>query len=341
MYIVDFLKDDREWEEYILSKSSATNYHQLKWRTIVSQTFGHKPIYLIAKENGVVKGVLPLFCMKSMIFGSFITSMPFFNYGGLCVDTIDAAKVLLEKAISVAKDEKVKHIELRHSEDINIGLQVKKNKVTMILELQSDPNVFWERFKPKVRNHIRNAEKNGLVLQIGGHAQLDNFYAVFARNMRDLGTPVYSKVFFSNILKEYPEETKIFSVLLKNKVVASGFTIQFRDTLEIPWASSIREYNKLSTNIYLYWEIIKYACEKGLKYFDFGRCSLDSGTFNFKKQWGTQPKQLYWHYWLKKGDTPPELNPANPKYELFIKIWTRMPVFLANMIGPKIIKFIP
>jgi serine/alanine adding enzyme len=142
-------------------------------------------------------------------------------------------------------------------------------------------------------------------------------------------------------MKALGDRARIFTVFLNNRVLASGLTIGYKDSLEIPWASSLRGYNKLCANTLLYWEIIKFASEKGYMYFDFGRCSLNSGTYHFKKQWGATPRQLYWYYWLPRGERLPELNPANPKYRLLIAVWQRLPLFLTNLFGPCIARSIP
>jgi FemAB-related protein (PEP-CTERM system-associated) len=170
---------------------------------------------------------------------------------------------------------------------------------------------------------------------------LDEFYAVFARNMRDLGTPVYSKAFFGNILDCFPDESRIILVRLRGAPVASGFLLGYKGIMEIPWASSLRKVNHLSMNMLLYWEALKLAVQENYRKFDFGRSSKGSGTYRFKKQWGAMPEQSYWHYWLDTGKEAPALNPDNPKYALAIKLWRRLPLVISNRLGPKIVKNLP
>jgi FemAB-related protein (PEP-CTERM system-associated) len=159
--------------------------------------------------------------------------------------------------------------------------------------------------------------------------------------MRDLGTPFYGKPFFYNILESFPENSQIIVLRMNNQPVAAGFLIGYRDTLEIPWASTIRDVNQLSMNMLLYWEALKFAIQSGFRYFNFGRSSRDAGTFRFKQQWGAQPKQLYWHYWLGEQGELPTLNPSNPKYALLINLWKRLPVTLTRWLGPPIVKNLP
>jgi hypothetical protein len=123
--------------------------------------------------------------------------------------------------------------------------------------------------------------------------------------------------------------------------VAAAFLIGYGGRLEIPWASTIRDVNHLSINMLLYWEVLKYAIQHQYRIFDFGRSSRDSGTYFFKRQWGAHPQPLYWHYWLRGDRKLPALNPQNPKYALAINIWKHLPLFIANRLGPSVVKYLP
>jgi len=233
-------------------------------------------------------------------------------------------------------------LELRHCSSISGNLVEKSHKVTFFLDLPDSEDVLLKSFKAKVRSQIKRPLREDMYAKSGGLELLDNYYKIFSYNMRDLGTPVYSKKFFKSILQNLPDNSKIIIVYSKHKVpVASAFLLMHRDTVEIPWASSLREYNKFSPNMLLYWEVLKFCINNGYKKFDFGRCSPDTGTHRFKKQWGGVEKQLYWHYFLNQKDKLPDLNPNNPRYNLLIKIWQKLPVFATNFIGPHLIKNIP
>ena len=184
--------------------------------------------------------------------------------------------------------------------------------------------------------------KENMYAKDGHLDRLNDYYYVFSRNMRDLGTPVYSKNFFKAILEKFPQNSRIVVVYAQNhRPVAAAFLLMKGDTVEIPWASSIKEYNRYSPNMLLYWEVLRFSIRQRYKIFDFGRCSPDSGTYRFKKQWGAEEKQLYWYYILLQQDELPEINPNNPRYKLLIRTWQRMPLFLTKFLGPKIIRHIP
>ncbi len=330
-----------EWDNYVRNYNNSSVYHLIGWKNVIERSFRHRTFYLTAENDGMIKGILPLVLLNSRVFGRFFVSLPFCSYGDICTDNKEAKELLLQEAINIAKREKVEHIELRHLENHNLSLPAKKTKVTLFLELKTNPEDIWKNFKSKLRNRVRKAEKAGLRAEIEGKEGLDNFYRLFAVNMRNLGTPVYSKGFFNNILNEFPKITKIFSVYLSNKVIASGLTIGFKNTLEVPWSNSLRKYRQLYPNMLLYWKMIEYASKRGYRYFDFGRSSWNSGTFKFKVQWGAKPKQLYWQYWVRDGDKLPEINPDNPKYKVAIKIWQKLPLFITKIIGPRIAKNLP
>jgi FemAB-related protein (PEP-CTERM system-associated) len=339
-----YREEDKEWwNKYVMETGTSTCYHLIGWKDVIERSFGHKTYYLLAEDRGnKIKGILPLVHLKSILFGSFMVSLPYFNYGGICADNDEISNQLLKEAIYIAERENVEHIELRHIHHIDNGLPVKTAKVSMKLELPESAEDLWDSFPSKLRSQIRRPTKEGMYSRLGKEDELHSFYTIFSINMRDLGTPVYSKEFFKNILEEFPETTWICTVYTKKgQPVASGFLVGFKERLEIPWASSIKSYNRYSPNMLLYWSSLKFACEKGYRIFDFGRSNPGEGTYKFKKQWGAKPVQLYWHYWLRNNGTLPELNPKNPKYQIAIKIWQKLPVGLTKLIGPMIVRNLP
>jgi len=340
----DIMQLDNEidaWNAYVSSHPAASIYHRAEWRELIRQTFGHECLYYLARDRDRrVVGVLPLVHLRSRLFGNFMVSMPYFNYGGAIADHPNFERQLMQAANTHADNSGIQHIEYRDSLPRE-GLPVRSKKVCMLLPLPEHHEVLWEGFSSKLRAQIKRPQHEHPEILQGGLEHLDDFYTVFARNMRDLGTPVYGKVFFSNILKTFPRESTIVSVRLDGKPVAAAFLIGHGERLEIPWASTIQEVNRLSVNMLLYWEVLKLGIDRHYRVFDFGRSSRDSGTFRFKRQWGAQPQPLYWHYWLRGGGKLPELNPDNPKYALAINTWKRLPLFVANRLGPAVVKYLP
>ena len=211
----------------------------------------------------------------------------------------------------------------------------------MQLQLPNTTDALFKSFDAKLRSQIRRPTKEGMIARVGGVEELDAFYEVFSTNMRDLGTPVYSKVFFKNILAGFAGMSWVCTVYQGPTAVASGLLLGFKDMLEIPWASSLSAYNRFSPNMLLYWTVLQFACERGFKIFDFGRSTSGEGTYRFKEQWGARPVPLYWYYWLREGGPLPELNPKNQKFRAAIAAWKQLPVAVTRWIGPSIVRNLP
>jgi serine/alanine adding enzyme len=334
--------DAKQWDAFASSAPGATLYHLSGWKAVIEDTFSHSTFYLSAvDDSSLVVGILPLAQLKSRVFGNMLVSLPFFNYGGVCASSEDVRRGLLDAAIRVATERKVDFIEIRHEDDWQQGLPRKTGKVSMRLELPSTSDELWKALGSKLRNQVQKPRKEGLTSVIGREDQLDAFYEVFAANMRDLGTPVYPKSFFRNILRQFPERTWIGAVYAGTQPVAAGFLAGFRDRLEIPWASSLRAFNRMGPNMLLYWTCLEFACSQRYPIFDFGRSTPGEGTYLFKEQWGAKPHQLYWYYWLPNGADMPQVNPKNPKYRAAIALWQRLPISVTQRIGPRIVKYIP
>lgn len=335
-------EDHSAWDAFVTSQQDSTNYHQYGWRKVIEKSFGHRALYLAAKDSrNQICGVLPCVQMKSRMFGNFLVSLPFFNYGGLLCAEAETAGLLLSTSRRMLEGTGSAHVELRHLSKSDAVSATRQHKVTMLLDLKKTADEQWKRLDAKVRNQVRKAEKNGLETVTGQLDLLDGFYEVFSRNMRDLGTPVYGRNFFQNILEEFPDSTRIISVMLQGRTIASALLTWYRQKLEVPWASSIREYRELCPNNLLYWEAIRFAISRGATTFDFGRSTPDEGTYRFKKQWGARPVQLYWQYLLGEGSDLPEITVKNPRYQLAIQVWQRLPLTLTNLLGPHIVRCIP
>jgi FemAB-related protein (PEP-CTERM system-associated) len=328
-------------ERYVESHASASAYHRPGWLDVIGEAFGHETRYLVAESANGIAGVLPLVLFRSRLFGRFVVSIPFLNYGGILADTAGAERALLDRAIAETKRIGGSHLELRHTRQLFSELPAKRHKVAMRLSLATTIDQQWQRLDRKVRNQIRKGEKSDLSVQTGGAELLDSFYAVFARNMRDLGTPVYSPRFFRAVLSMFPDETRVLTVASGGRPVAASVVHWHRDTIEVPWASAIREFNPLCANVLLYWHMLRFAIERGLRIFDFGRSTPNEGTYLFKKQWGAEPSDLVWEYWMADGCALPDLNPKNPKFSLAVDVWRRLPVRVATTFGPMIVRNIP
>jgi FemAB-related protein (PEP-CTERM system-associated) len=329
---------EAEWDAFVSEHAEATVFHRFGWKNVFEQVYGNECIYLAVMEEGAVVGILPLVFKRSFLFGKFFASLPYFDHAGICSEREDVRNRLLEHARTIAEKRDAEYIELRYDQQHERNLSTKQSKVAMVLDLPPDPDMLWSGLKAKVRNQVRKAEKEGLSVIDGGKELIDDFFEIYVANMRNLGSPGHDKRFFQMICDVFPEEVRIFVVAFENTKVASGFTIASKNTLTIPWASSLREFNSKCPNMLLYWSILKYACESGFSFFSFGRSTPEEGTFKFKKQWGATSNPLYWQYCLVNGHKVPDISMDNAKYRLPVKIWQNTPVIITRRLGPKIIK---
>ena len=331
-----------DWDSYVEASDDAESYHPYEWRKVFERVFGHECFYLIARDSsGGVVGVLPLVHLRSRLFGNFLVSVPCFSCCGTLARDENVRTELIRAAWTLAQERGAGHVELRHGSGISLDLPCRSEKVAMRLALPSSDDEMWQRFPSKLRAQIRRPTKAGATCEDGGIELLDDFYSVFSRNMRDLGTPVFPRRLFHEMCDSFPDATRIFVVRLGGKACAAGITYGYRDRLEIPSASSLREFNRDAVNMLLYWSAIRYAIRQGYGQFDFGRSTAGTGTYKFKKQWGAEPEQLNWHYCLPPEKQIPQLNPSNPRFRLATKIWQRLPLFVANRVGPRIVRYLP
>lgn len=328
-------------EAYVAAHPLATAYHHPEWLQVIERAFGHRTKYLTAESRGRVAGVLPLVFFRSRLFGRFTVSMPFVNYGGVLADGPEAARALFERAVEDTRQAGGAHLELRHTSQAFPALPSRRHKVAMRLRLEASPERQWAALDRKIRNQVRKAERSGLEAEQGGAELVDDFYEVFRRNMRDLGTPVYGVRFFREALAAFPESMRVAVVRLSGRPVASSITLAHRSTIEVPWASALREFNPLCPNVLLYWHMLRDACERGAQTFDFGRSTPGEGTFHFKRQWGAEPAEMVWEYWTGRGGVLPDLSPSNPRYAMAIRAWQRLPLAVTTALGPHIVRHIP
>lgn len=333
--------DAQAWVQFVEQHAECSNYHRLGWKRVIENSFGWPTFYLMSEDAGRTCAILPLVWQRSKIFGSFLTSLPFLNCGGVIAENRPAMELLVTKAIAIAKENGADYLELRQRANPGLDLPTKTHKVAMILPTQADSESMWTALPHKVRTDIRKSVKAGLEAQFGGVEFLDTFYEIFAKNMRDLGTPVYARRFFSEILKIFPNDSYICVVRHQDKAIAASFLSEYRGTIEALWSSSLYEFGSLKPNMFLYWSILCFAGQKGFQFFDFGRSSVGSGTYRFKKQWGSQEIPLHWVYWVPEGSRLPELNAENRRYQLAIKVWQKLPVAVTKLIGPSIVKCLP
>ena len=313
-----------------------------RWLRILRDGLQHEPYCVRAVRDGNVVGMLPLAFVKSALFGRFLVSLPYINSAGVIADDPNVAAELIERAVQLADQLNVRYLELRQEQEIahaSLGA-ANRSKVLMRLPLPATADDLWTGFKAKLRSQIKSGQKHNFEAVWGGEELLPDFYAVFSRNMRDLGTPVYSQQLFASILQEFSGAAELCVLRHEQRAIAAALLLHYHDRTEVPSASSLREVSSTNANMAMYWELLKRSVERGQRLFDFGRSSEGSGTYRFKQQWGAQPYPSVWQYYLRQG-TASDMRPDNKKFGLAIRVWQKLPVAVTRLIGPTIVRGIP
>ncbi|MEX2187965.1 MAG: FemAB family XrtA/PEP-CTERM system-associated protein [Pirellulales bacterium] len=316
----------------------------MRWLPTVAAGLSHEPLLVAAEIGDEIIATLPLVFVRTRLFGRFLVSLPFVNSAGVAAADDSVARLLVDEAVRLADELDVRYLELRHEAPTAIDhpalTATRTSKVHMRLPLPATSDELWASFKPKVRNQIRKGTTSELSAVWGTAELLGEFYDVFSRNMRDLGTPVFGKRLFREILAHFPSQAELCVVRLGQRPVAAALLVHGQRYTEVPSASSLREYNNLNANMWMYWELLQRAIARGGKAFDFGRSTVDSNTFRFKKQWGAAPEAAVWQYYVRQGQID-DVRPDNPKYRAMIAAWRKLPVWLTRLIGPSIVRGIP
>lgn len=332
---------DAQWNEYVRTSPRASFYHRAEWRSINEECFAHETAYLGAFEGTALVGVLPMVRLRGLLFGNLACSMPFVNYGGPCGDSDEIEQALLDAAREVADEWDVDYFEIRSQRDLGTEYPSSMHKVSMTIALDADPEVLMGRFKGDQRTEIRRSAKNGFTAKFGSDL-IDDFYEVLCDSWREMGTPIFRPSYLKAILRAFPEDHRLCVIYdAKGRPAAAAFDGIHNGTVEGMWLGMRSEYRKQMVGYFLYWQLIKNACEIGARRFHLGRSTKDSGGEQFKKKWNAEMMQLYWQYVLRTTNEIPFLNPANSKYRLAIKAWQRLPVGMTKVIGPFIAKSIP
>ena len=330
------------WDAYVDSHPMAKAYHLAGWSKAVADLFHLDAHFLTARGPcGRIIGVLPLVRQRSLVFGDRLTSLPYFNYGGALADDDATRAALMARARDLARELRLKRLELRDTVPPPSGWHCRTDKVTLLLELPASLEDLRASFGPKLRSQIKRAERERPTVLVGGAELVEDFYPVFAQVLRELGTPVYPRRFFERLAECFAEYCTLVSVRHQDRPVAGAFLVGYKDTLEIPWAGTVADMKPRSTNMALYSEVLKFAVSRGYRRFDFGRSTVDSGTYRFKRQWGAIPSQLYWSVWPDEPVGKHGTAAAGSGFAGAARLWSRLPLAVTNRLGPLISPSLP
>jgi FemAB-related protein (PEP-CTERM system-associated) len=328
------------WGRSVADLGDSRLAHAAEWFTVIHKAYGHEPLYLRAEDGEGRSGVLPAFIVRRPLGGTVVSSMPFLDGGGPASASAAVADGLVAQLMEEARSVGADTVELRCAQKLAVASEPMEHKVNLVLPLPSDARELWRGFEGTVRNHIRKAERSGLTVAFGGAEDLDDFYTIFAARMRELGSPVHARRFFSVMFEAFGGRARVALVRRGTTPIGSLIALAFKDVLAVPWASSLREHRTLCPNNLLYWEMIRAACAEGFHRFDFGRSSRDSGTYVFKRQWGALEEPLFWYSIPVRGQGRQARPTAGRGAAILTGSWRRLPLVLTRSLGPHIRKYL-
>lgn len=335
-----FTGSSEEWDGFARTQTGFTHFHLAGWSAVIRESFGHECLSLVARSpSGVITGILPLVRVKSVLFGHYLVSLPFLNYGGP-LGTDSAVQALTDEAVRRSDASGVRLLELRSRIPLPITLPVSHRKITVLLDLPDSGDALMKAIPSKVRSQVRRPQKEGVTVAFGSD-QVKPFFSVFSRHMRDLGTPTLPLGFFEAIARTFGESAWFGCAWLGGRPVACGAGFVWGQEYEMTWASSLSEYNRIAPNMLLYYAFMEQAITRGLRLFNFGRCTPDGGTHRFKRQWGGRDEILHWYQHARDNQAAATPSPDDGAFSWGPRIWKRLPLPLATALGPRIVRYIP
>ncbi len=320
------------WDDFVQNNSEATFFHLSGWKTVIERAFGHKTHFLYAENDGVITGILPLVHVKSLLFGNSLVSTAFCVYGGIVANNDEAYVALDKEACRLAQELGVDALEMRHREQKHPERPYKELYVTFRKTLDPDVERNMLAIPRKQRAMVRKGIEAGLVSVIDD--SVERLHQAYSESVRNLGTPVFSKKYFQLLKEVFGEQCEVLSVEHNGQLIASVMNFYFKDEVLPYYGGGTELARDLKGNDFMYWEVMRRAVEKGVKIFDFGRSKVGTGSYSFKKNWGFVPEPLFYEFYLVKATELPDINPLNPKYQLFIAAWKRLPLLVSQFIGP-------
>lgn len=329
-----------DWNSFVEGCADASLYHRAEWTQFIGRVFGQQTWFIEARDGKALTGVLPVVRQRGPVLGSFMTSLPYFNYGGALAQADDVALALMEEARKLAQQQGCRYLELRDTRPRGGNWTLRTDKVSMVLDLPADVPSLATALGAKLRSQARRPDREGAEVSTGGADAVDAFYDVFCRNMHSLGTPVYPRRFFRALMDRFPQNAVIVQIKHEGQPQAAGFLLIDGQTAEIPWAACRDDAKPRGYNMKLYWACLVHAIERGCKRFDFGRSTIDTGTYRFKAQWGAKPVQLYWHRWDAGGAANEPADTGDMRARV-ARMWQALPLSVANRLGPLVSPRLP
>jgi FemAB-related protein (PEP-CTERM system-associated) len=325
------------WDAFVAAMPGGTFFHRAAWSRVIATAFGHRCHYTLAEQDGAIVGVLPLAHVKTTLFGNTLVSTPFCVYGGPLAVDVQTAAALETHADDLREKLGASALEMRERQPAGGDWLVRPDLyVTFRKPIAGDHEANMKAIPRKQRAMVRKGIQNGLV-SVCNH-DMAVLHRVYAESVRNLGTPVFSRRYFAILNEAFADCSDVVTVLDAERPIASVLNFYFRDEVLPYYGGGTALARQRAGNDFMYSEVMRRAAARGCRLFDFGRSKQDTGSFAFKHNWGFEPERLHYRYHLAPGGRIPDYNPLNPKYRLFISAWKRLPLAVANLLGPPIVR---
>ena len=329
------------WDRFVQATPGGTFFHRSGWARVIETAFGHATHFTFAEQDGAITGVLPLGRVKTRLFGDTLISNPFCVYGGPVAADADSEAALIAHAERLLQKTGATALEFRHLAPVTTAdaagwIERPDLYVTFRKQIETDHERNMKAIPRKQRAMVRKGIQNGLTSVTSRDA--DALHAIYAESVRNLGTPVFSRRYFRILMDVFRNAVDVVTVLDNETPIASVMNFYFRNEVLPYYGGGTLQARGRAGNDFLYWETMRRAADRGYGLFDFGRSKIGTGSFAFKQNWGFEPAKLHYRFRLKPGESMPDHNPLNPKYRLFIAGWKRLPLPLANRLGPHIVR---
>jgi len=331
-----------EWDQFVSEHNEATFFHRYGWKKVIEKSFGHRCFYLYATTNNKIVGILPLAEVKSLLFGHSLSSLPFAVYGGVLANNKEIQQALINYACNLATKIQVDYLELRNKNRQNPDWECKTLYVHFKKNLHNNDEENLKEIPRKQRAMVRKAIKGQLVCekhipslqQENFKHSLKDFYQLYSESVRNLGTPVFSMKYFENLYKIFSQDMDILTIKKEGENIASVLSFYHKNEVLPYYGGGSYLARTYKGNDFMYWSLMQHVVKKGIKSFDYGRSKKNTGSYSFKKNWGFTPQPLYYEYFLVKAKQMPDINPLNPKYQIFIFLWKKLPLKISQLLGP-------
>ncbi|MGH7278664.1 MAG: FemAB family XrtA/PEP-CTERM system-associated protein [Candidatus Rokuibacteriota bacterium] len=339
-HIVTTATDTVEWDTFVRTSSDGTPFHLTAWKKAIERTFGLRSHYLVARRAGHIEGVLPLFEVRGLLGGRALVSVPYAVYGGMCASSDAARRALAKAATAVGRRVGAKYVELRQRRDLGLGLPTKSLYVTFARAISKNDEENLLAIPRKQRRMVRQGGKHALRALVGRN-HLDAVYDIYARSLRNLGSPVFPRRLFHAVHDEFDKDCQILTVWHDERVVGGVVSLFFEDQVLPYYGAHLREPYVHGIADFMYWELMCHAARQGYRVFDFGRSREGTGSYDFKRHWGFEPVPLPYQYILLGAGRMPDVSPSNPYVRPIAAAWKRLPLAIANRLGPLLTRYLP